>query len=428
MRIKKWFGLLAGLLLLVAVLSTLAFAANTVTIQYAFWGDPNAIGVEKDIIEGFEKNHPNIKVTPIVSAYNDYHAKLLTLFAGGQAPDVMRIDSYFMADFMKNKALKDITPYIKRDKIDMNAYYQAGLLDNMQGGKYYGLPWGTAPIFMFVNVKMFKDAGIPIPSVDWTYDDFVKIARQLSKGEGADRQYGYALNPTDLGYFFPFIWAHGGDLFDKNRKKFTLDQPQSIQGIQAIVDLIKDGTIPDPAQFTSAAVVNRWMTNHKVALRTGTAQEIITLQRVEGFEFEVLPCPGTAKNPNVTISKSNVTAMSASTKKDKAAWEFLKYMRAPGQEGEMLYMKAKRVPPSIDDQKLWEAYADPTKSPKNVVAVAKAVASKYGHTLPLRVGWNEIQGLLIPQLQRVFAGQTTAEQAMKDLAPRVKDVLDRTSK
>ncbi len=425
---KVMLGLFLSLMLAIMSVSTMVTAADVITIQYAFWGNPAAIGVEKDIIEEFEKTHPTIKVTPVVSDYNAYHSKLLTLFAGNQAPDVMRIDSYFMSDFMKYKALKDITPLINRDKFDMNAYYPVGLLDCMKGNKYYGLPWGTAPAFVFINVKMFRDAGIPIPSVDWKYDDFLIIARQFSKGEGIDRQYGYAVGVTDLTNVFPFVWSGGGDLFDKNRKKFTLNKPEAYTKIQEIADLIKEGTIPDPAQFTSADVLNRWIVNNKVAMRLGMAAEILSLQKIEGFEFEVLPFPGTAQFPKATISKSNVVGICSTTKKERAAWEFLKFLRGPEQPGETLYMKAKRVPPSIDSQELWSLYADPNKSPKMVIETSKAVAAKYGHPLPLRAGWNEIQGLIVVQLQRVFSGQLSAKQAMNDIAPKVQEVINRTDK
>jgi multiple sugar transport system substrate-binding protein len=35
-----------------------------------------------------------------------------------------------------------------------------------------------------------------------------------------------------------FVWAYGGDFFDKTYSKCTLDSPEAIQGLQAIADLI----------------------------------------------------------------------------------------------------------------------------------------------------------------------------------------------
>jgi multiple sugar transport system substrate-binding protein len=421
--------LMLGFLLVVLMVSLAApamLAANVTTIKYAFWGNPTAIGVEKDIIEEFEKANPTIKVQPIAVAYNDYHTKLLTMIAGGQSPDVMRIDSYFFADFMKAKALKNISRLIKKDKLDMSTYYPAGLQDCMRGKKYFGLPWGTAPLYMVVNVKMFKDAGIPLPKPDWKYHDFLALCKKLRKGTGADSQYGFAFSMTwSIGDIFPFVWGNGGDLFDKRRKKFALDRPQSVQKLQEMANLVKEGLFPDPSQFTTAEVMNRWMVNNKLAMRTGSAQELLALQNMNNFEFEVLPFPGTPKYPRATPYKSNIVGVSTRTKKEKAAWAFLKFLRGPGQRGEVLYMQAKRIPPTFDDANLWKMYADPTKSPKKVVAVSKIIAKSYGHLFPLRPGWMEIQSELMPQLQRIFSGQLGAAQAMKKVAPKIQAIMDR---
>jgi multiple sugar transport system substrate-binding protein len=423
---RQYLRLGIMVLLGVLMLTALVSAENVTTIQYAFWGNPTAIGIEKDIIEEFEKANPAIKVQPVAVAYNDYHTKLLTLLAGGQAPDVMRVDSYFFADFMNARALKDITRLIKSSKLDLSKYYQAGLGDCLKNKHYYGLPWGTAPVYMMLNLKMFKEAGIPLPSENWTYADFLQLAKKFSKGTGAERQYGYGFTATGMEHVLPFVWRNGGDLFDKKRQRFTLNQAAACKAIQGLADLVKTGVFPDPAQFTSAEVLNRWMANNKVAMREGTAAEMVTMQNMEGFQFEVLPVPGTAKYPRVNMYKSNVVGISSTTKKERAAWTFLKFLRGPGSRGEVLYCQAKRVPPAFDTQKLWELYCDPNKYPKNIFPVTQKIVKSTSHLLPLRTGWMEVSGMVNPQLQRVYAGQVTAEQAMKEIAPKVQAILDRT--
>ena len=124
---------------LVLVASVAGAQAKT-TIKYAFWGNPDAIGVEKDIIEEFEALNPSIAVEPVVSAYGDYHTKLLTMIAGGAAPDVMRVDSYYFNDFMKVGALRSIADLVAKDKLDLSSYYQQGIQECTYDGALYGLP------------------------------------------------------------------------------------------------------------------------------------------------------------------------------------------------------------------------------------------------------------------------------------------------
>ena len=116
-------------------------SSGKVTIKYAFWGNPAAIGVEEDILKEFHKEYPHIQVEPIATPYDDYHTKILTMIAGGLAPDVMRIDSYYFADFMEAQVLMPLDDLIERDEIDLSLYYEIGLPDSMYEGKMYGLPW-----------------------------------------------------------------------------------------------------------------------------------------------------------------------------------------------------------------------------------------------------------------------------------------------
>lgn len=418
------FGLVLAVLALVATLGT---AQATTTIKYAFWGNPDAIGVEKDIIEQFQKENPTIKVEPVVAAYGDYHTKLLTMIAGGAAPDVMRVDSYYFGDFMNVGALKEIGPSVKKDKLDLKSYYQQGIEEATFKGKLYGFPWATSPLYMFINLDVLEKAGVKMPSMNWSWDDFAAIAKAVTKGEGADKVYGFAYDPTTISGILPWVWANGGDLFNADRSKFALDQPAAVQAIQRLADLLKAGYLPPETVSATADINTRLFVNGKVAMRMGSAAEILSTQKVEGVRFEVLPMPN-GKNKNTTVFKSNIVGIASGTKNFDAAWKFLTFLRGPEGKGETLYMKAKRMPPTMDSSVYWGLYADTTKYPKLVEANSKAISKSYGHKLPLRAGWLEVEQVVRPALQLVFTGDKTAADAMKEIAPRVQAILDRTGK
>ncbi|NLG83622.1 MAG: sugar ABC transporter substrate-binding protein [Firmicutes bacterium] len=425
MKSRQLRIVLSCLFLLAVLACPVVFAEKVVTIKYAFWGNPAAIGVEEEIINEFNSTHPGIKVEPVVTGYPDYHPKIMTMIAGGQAPDVMRIDSQFLVNFVKAGALMPIDSLIKRDKINLNLYYKIGLPESTWKGKMYGLPWGTAPIYLIYNIKMFKDAGVELPKEGWTWQDFVKAATAIAGGEGANRRYGYGHNELDIFTgILPFVWAAGGDVFDSRRTKFTFDNPRVLKRLDEIATLVKNKVFADPFEMTSADVVTRWFANNRIAMRLGAAVDILTLQGIEGVDFGVIhfPCGTTTKT---TIVKSNTVAISATTKYPEEAWVFLKFLRAPGGRGDVLYSKAKRVPPAADLPELWNLYVDSTKPPKNIQEVTQAISAKYGRILPLRAGWTEIQGILKPALQKIWAGQASAAQAIKEVKPRILEVLSR---
>jgi multiple sugar transport system substrate-binding protein len=415
-------------LLLMVLLATMVFAqaqtektTGPVVVKYSFWGNPDAIGVEKDIIEQFEIENPDIKIEPVVVGYGDYHAKLFTLIAGGNAPDVMRVDSMYLNDFVQQKALLPLDTLIARDKIDLDAYYAQGIVENQKNGVMYGLPWGTAPYYMVLNLDTFEKAGIPLPPIDWTIDDFVSIMEQFGKIDGV---YGFAWTLTSVSGFYPFAWANGSDLLSDDLTTFTLNSPEAAAGIQLTADLYQRGLMPQDVITANFGSIDRWFLNGNAAMLLGSAAVMLSYQKV-GANFDVWPMPVSDLTDRTTIVKSNVVGISTGSKNQEAAWRFLQFLRGPEGKGEELYMKAKRIPPTIKGEQYWSWYSDPTKSPKNIREVTEAISERFGRGMQMRSGIYEIEQMILPEMQRVYLGEITAKEALDKLAPAAQAILDR---
>ncbi|MCG8353694.1 MAG: extracellular solute-binding protein [Chloroflexales bacterium] len=96
-------------------------------------------------------------------------------------------------------ALLDLQPLIDADPtFDLGDYPAMLLALFEQDGKRYGLPYDFMFRVLNYNQDAFDAAGLVYPTADWTLNDFVGAAQQLTQGNGADRQYGFV----------------GGDRFD----------------------------------------------------------------------------------------------------------------------------------------------------------------------------------------------------------------------
>jgi multiple sugar transport system substrate-binding protein len=274
---------------------------------------------------------------------------------------------------------------------------------------------------------MFEEAGITLPSYDWTFDDFIRLAKAVSSGTGADRKYGFAMEiSSDLYPIYPYVWANGGDLLDSSRKNFRLDRPEAYEAVQKIAELYQGGYMPPETLIigTFSASMTTWFVNNKLAMFQGSAGNILMLQS-SGVKFGVWPLPSGKNTSRTTVVKSNTTSISVTSKHPEEAWRFAAFLR--GDEGETLYTKAKRVPPSIDDDKYWDYYLDVNSYPKNIKEVTKLIFTKNGRLAQVRRGYLEMEQLLTPVFQNVMLGNATAERAMKDVAPRVQAILDKSN-
>lgn len=426
---KRTLLMLLSLVMIVSVLGAQGTQetkqSGPVTLKYAFWGNPDAIGVEQDIIKAFEEKHPDIKIEPIVSGYADYHTKLMTMIAGNMAPDVMRIDDYYFYDFIKLGAVESLSPFIQRDKIDLDLYPKMGIEEAIVDGQIYGLPWGTAPLYMLLNLDVFEKAGVALPSLDWTTKDFERIVRSFNPQK--DKVYGFAIDTNYLSSVLPHIWSKGGTLLSEDKSLYTGDSPEASSAIQMLADLYKEGYMPkDTINSGNTEALRRWFSNGTIAMMSGSAQEILAIQKIEGIRFEAWTMPQALNSKNTTVFKSNTISISKSSKQKEAAWIFTKFLR--GVEGEDLYVRAKRFPPTLNIPENWAFYLDPNLYPKQIKQNSELIAKEYGHTLPLRTGYAAIESKVIPAVQSAMLGTKTAQQAMADIRADITKIIETNSK
>ncbi|MET9444353.1 extracellular solute-binding protein [Streptomyces sp. NPDC006610] len=128
----------------------------------------------KESVDAYNKDHPDEKINLRLFANDDYKQKLRVAFGANQAPDL-----FFN---WGGGALND---YVEAGKVDAVTDSQVNLLRFMPsvlqsaefGGEVYGVPAnGLAPVVLFYNKKVLKDAGVEPPK---TYDDLLSAVKKL---------------------------------------------------------------------------------------------------------------------------------------------------------------------------------------------------------------------------------------------------------
>src|SRR5438874_11486019 len=132
-KLRVGSGLLVGTLLLAASLFSSTTWARTTAPTYpggiapttlTVWMDapPTGYPDQQPSINAFEKLYPQIHVNIVDVPNAGYNQKVQTALAGGQAPDVWL---WFGAvDEFGRGNIQDLTPYIRRDHLDTNQWFQ----------------------------------------------------------------------------------------------------------------------------------------------------------------------------------------------------------------------------------------------------------------------------------------------------------------
>ncbi|MFQ3621262.1 MAG: extracellular solute-binding protein [Spirochaetales bacterium] len=213
-------------------------AAQPTTVRFVWFTD----GPDKPAIEGlvakFNQANPNIKVEFSIVPFAELNQLLTTQAAAGQAPDMARVTEPYR--FFQYTL--DIRPNLKNANFPKEFMDEPMKLVTGPNGEVYGIPHDLTMNGPFVNVSLFKQAGVPLPTSDKvTWDEWMQLAKQVKEKTGvpfaatADRS-GHRLDG--------FLQSYGGGFFTEDGKGLRISSPETRKGLEDFVRYHKEGIMP----------------------------------------------------------------------------------------------------------------------------------------------------------------------------------------
>lgn len=160
---------------------------NEIVLSYADWGDQD---LNEALVEAFMEEYPNIRVElrqDISGAGGEFTDNLINAQAAGVLPDVFAIDN--VPTGLGNGMLLDITEYFDADP-ETDLIYPNIKEAAVYNGARYAVPSFQFIRGVYLNISLFEEYNIAIPDKDWTYDEFIDVARQLRQAGRNDYIYG----------------------------------------------------------------------------------------------------------------------------------------------------------------------------------------------------------------------------------------------
>jgi multiple sugar transport system substrate-binding protein len=141
------------------VASPTASASGQVSFWHFFTGrEASAIDA---VVKDFEASHPGITVK--VSKGQD-DEKMRQAISAGKGPDVgLSYSTDIVGNFCTSGAWRDLSPYIKRDKVDMNQLAPVVRSYTEYKGTRCSMPVLADTYGLYYNKKLLADAGYTEP-------------------------------------------------------------------------------------------------------------------------------------------------------------------------------------------------------------------------------------------------------------------------
>jgi multiple sugar transport system substrate-binding protein len=320
-----------SLCLVVAVLifgGSLATAQDVKEIRFGTINDPAVERVNQLLVENFKAAHPDVEVKVEYIPGADLVATYTAQATAGTLPDVIWLADLFVVPFSQSKIVFDMQPLAEADKsFDLTDIYDNLLgLSRVDGKGLYMIPSSYDVVTMYYNKTMFEAAGAPLPTAEWTWDDYIAACKTIKEKTG---NYCFA-NGGGLPTFdwwawvVPFVSGYGGKLLSDDGKTVMLNTEETLAGFQAYVDLWAKHGVAQPLDFDAGGncfVVGKCATAFFIP---GFMSAIRALEP-QPFAWDVQVVPSHPKGKFTGMGTYGY-AVSANAKSPELAWDFVKHL------------------------------------------------------------------------------------------------------
>lgn len=400
---------------------------ETVEIRFAWWGDTERNDLYNSIVDRFEEEYPYIKVKREFGGWADYWNRLATQSAGGNAPDVVSMHQFYVADYAARGALLDLQTVIDSGELDVSLFPEAALNSGRVNDTLVMIPKGiTMPGWVY-NTAVFDKLGISYPDINWTYDDLINISRQVVEKSGgtmwgAPDHSGGQLQPN----FRYFVRQNGEDLYTEDGK-IGFSRDTLVKWWSMWKQMRDEKLIPDAATSAENDGVpleqNLFVTG-KVALYQIPANQIYLYeQQFQEGEIHIVRMPSLPDGRNGEYIEGAYLSISAQSKHPKEAALFINFF--VNNERSLELFKVEQGSPANTEM---AAFVKPllTEPQSRAVDFIQTVIPYATNAEYAPAGATQVEVAFEDNAMAITFGQKTVEQAADDFMEAANRILEQS--
>jgi arabinogalactan oligomer/maltooligosaccharide transport system substrate-binding protein len=276
----------------------------------------------KQLVGKFTTAYPNVQVTYTPVPFESANQKFTTAAqAGSGAPDVFRSDVGWVPQFAQKQFLLDVAGTYAGEGLD--GFLPGPLATGVYDGKQYGVPQVTDAPALLYNKALLEKAGVDVPT---TWDE-VSAAAAKFKAAGVDTLQTVG---DDTYFIQSWLFGDGGALVNSVDKTITVNDPESVSGMQTRLDMQNEGVI---VKDLSADAYNNMMTAFKagtVAMITNGPWSVPDVLTGDAFKDDptnlgIATMPGGTETGSSPVGGHDYVIYAGSEATDAAAL-FVQYM------------------------------------------------------------------------------------------------------
>ena len=382
----------------------------------------------QQLIDDFNEYYPNVEVEIVVYPNNtEGNLTCDTALMAGEVDALLSFGTFNSAARWENGLLLDLTDRLYEDNLDLvREWGTDAYVDNY--GRIFVIPSGGLSVFVGINMDMWNEAGLgPIPD-SWTWDEYIDVARKLTKKDSQGNTIVYGgtdFNQLDY-WTYSLRQTKGVDALYNEEGLSDFDNPLCATILNRLLEASEEGIFYDKLELVTNDIKARdLMWNEEAAT---SVESIMTrfVQDKEKYPHDFIlgyaPYPINEEG-EVNYALGNMPnsffAVAANSQNPDAAYEFIKFASTYG--GKYLYKAGHTTtwthtdPAEIVDlvfgsEENAKKYIDVDSYVKNVLAVGQpAYHEEY------IVAYSQVQSLLDDYTRYILGREISVEEGLAEL-------------
>lgn len=318
---RRQFVAVAGTTAAFGLSSSLSIAQTAAKLRCFWWGNPDRDKRTKTLLDTYGQKN-NLQIAAETVGWGDYWTKLATQVAGGNAPDLIQMDYRYLFEYARRNTLLPLDKLLPLTDFTANDR-NGGKVD----GKLYGVNLGSNSKAMVYDTGMLAKVGVKAIDPKWTWDDFGRIAGEISKIDPG-KYWGASDNSR---------WEQGFEqwLNQQGKSLYNLDGQAGFSADDVAVwfamwdKLRKAGAIP-PADVgaTNTGKVEQYEVSRGLgAMSFVNSNQIVAFQALNKNSLAISPFPrDKGGSSGHYIKPSQMMSISSKSKSPEEAAKVINYM------------------------------------------------------------------------------------------------------
>lgn len=326
-------------LAIVIALTTFTFASaesqTTLTFWHRFAAGSNNANILEACCREFEKQNPNVKIeiSPQGAEYFDLLQKMIAdAAAGNPLPDVF-FGGYNLLNYIATELdpvnIDELAP--NQEELDeiLGRFTPEVLSLAAYDGEQIGLPLAMSNMIMYVNMDIFKEAGLTEEDIPTTFEEVFEVCEVIKE---KTNHYGFACQLADNWGDQALIFSAGGELLSEDKTRVDFTNEGIVRAMQRWQDLYTNGYAP----VCNDDELNSNFNAGNLAMITTTVMKISSYADYADFDLRMAQTPGfEGFNKQLPAGGAAMICFSKDEEKQDLVFDFMQYMTS--QEGMELF-------------------------------------------------------------------------------------------